>query len=234
MPQAKLTKPIELSIRTGPAAEEDWDAKDAEAEISDDDEYLESSDESIILDIEPDENLDARLSGIDSSKIPLRAKYCRHSKKIVAKYDHYCAIIGTCIGEKNHCRFWWFLLFNTILLSYGLAITHSGFHDTPARVGTWLNQNGYALALAIILWFLLITFGGLWCFHCFLAVSNMTSYEFMRADRISYLKGTRDFDLPYSNGLCSNLRYFCWYSDGMVARLRRVEWEPKVWPPLQP
>lgn len=55
---------------------------------------------------------------------PLRSHYCRVCERRVATYDHHCFVIGTCIGEKNHCRFWWFLFFQSISLC--LAITSVG------------------------------------------------------------------------------------------------------------
>jgi len=190
-----------------------------------DSEYELNSDEDYDIDFEPDENRDTQLSGVPVSKIPLRTKYCRQSRKFVAKYDHFCGIIGTCIGERNHFRFWLFLLGNTVMLCYGLAVVHSGFHDTKAEVGAWLEMNGHALAIAILLWILLFTFGGLFCFHCFLAMGSLTSYEFMRTEKISYLEGTRDFDLPFSRGLCTNLKHFV-MQDGAVALLLGREWKP--------
>jgi DHHC palmitoyltransferase len=50
---------------------------------------------------------------------PLRSHHCRicgkqqqnkkHAAACVAMFDHHCDFVGTCIGERNHCRFWWFL-----------------------------------------------------------------------------------------------------------------------------
>lgn len=39
-----------------------------------------------------------------SSWPPLRAHYCKEAGEWVAKYDHWCPMLGTPIGEKNHCR----------------------------------------------------------------------------------------------------------------------------------
>mmetsp|Transcript_11801 Transcript_11801/g.15322 ORF Transcript_11801/g.15322 Transcript_11801/m.15322 type:complete len:428 (+) Transcript_11801:133-1416(+) len=198
---------------------------DSNDEDTTDSEYDLFSDDDFEVDLEPDEGLDSRLSGVDISRVPLRTKYCRQSQKFVAKYDHFCGVIGTCIGERNHFRFWLFLLGNTIMICYGVVVVHSGFRDTTAKFEVWIGENGHALAVMIVLVFLLLVVGGLFCFHCFLLIGNVTSYEFMRTEKISYLAGTKDFDLPFSRGLCTNLTS-CIVQDGLIAMLLRREWKP--------
>ena len=61
----------------------------------------------------------------------------------------------------------------------------------------------------------------------------LQSYEFMRSDKIDYLQGTKDFDLPYSRGLCKNLNIFC-CNDGFIYYLRELigiasDWKPTAW-----
>jgi hypothetical protein len=58
---------------------------------------------------------------------PLRSKHCRFCDRCVPKYDHHCMLIGTCIGEKNHCRFWWYLLCETVAIAVGLSVVRRGF-----------------------------------------------------------------------------------------------------------
>jgi len=189
----------------------------------------ESSDEedTFELEIEPNEELDSQLSQVPLEKVPIRSKFCRNSQMYVASYDHFCGILGTCIGERNHFRFWCFLLANTIGLCISIVIVHSGFRDTRALLSTWINYNGHAFAATMLLSLLLIPIGSLLVFHSFLACASMTSYEFLRSEKISYLKGTRDFDLPFSKGIRFNLKRFC-ILDGL--RLMFVsEWKPRVW-----
>ena len=185
------------------------------------------------LDFDPNEEEDARAAGVSSaSRIPIRSKYCRHSRRMVPTFDHFCAFLGTCIGEKNRCRFWWFLFFQTITFAKGLIIIHSGFHDTRAEVGLWLSYNGHALAAAVVMWIFFVSVGSLFLLHTFLAMANMTSYEFMRSDKVWYLAGTRDFDLPFSTGALSNLKFFC-FSDALCTRpMADGSWEPRKWPPV--
>lgn len=53
---------------------------------------------------------------------PLRAQHCKFCARCVAKFDHHCFVLGTCVGEKNHCRFWWFLVLQSLEIALGLTI----------------------------------------------------------------------------------------------------------------
>jgi len=159
--------------------------------------------------------------------LPYRAIYCKQERRWVAMFDHYCGVLGTPIGEKNHSRFWWYLFVQLQALCYAVGIVHSGFQNNVIA-SKWYGINAHALWTAIVLYILVIFVGSLWGFHTWLALTNTTSYEFMRNDRIDYLRGTKDFDLPYSAGVVNNLRMFC-CNDGLLARMRGYEWEPVQW-----
>ena len=88
---------------------------------------------------------------------------------------------------------WTPLSFDTFLWWFCSIISLFIFFYTIFYTG-----NAHQLWSAIFLYFLVLFVGGLWIFHTWLACTNMTSYEFMRSDRIDYLQGTKDFDLPYS------------------------------------
>ncbi|GBG34080.1 Protein S-acyltransferase 10 [Hondaea fermentalgiana] len=195
----------------------------------DDDDTDSEASEGFVLDVEPDEALDESLGHVQRSRVPMRAKFCRNSQRYVATYDHYCGVLGTCIGEKNHCRFWWFLLTHTLGLAYMTRVVQSGFQDTKAEVGTWLDHNTHALLVFLVVVILLCAVGSLLLFHTFLACAAMTSYEFLRADKISYLEGTRDFDLPFSRGLRTNLHRFCILDGIKLFCVAHEEWRPRQW-----
>ena len=46
-------------------------------------------------------------------------------------------------------------------------------------------------------------------YHTMLALSNSTSWEWMRADRISYMRGFKPWQLPFDRGLVWNGMYVC-------------------------
>ncbi|CAM9244784.1 unnamed protein product, partial [Ectocarpus fasciculatus] len=202
-------------------------------------------------------------------KVPLRSHHCRECGRCVATFDHHCKVIGTCIGERNHCRFWWFLLAQTVSLAEAIRITMSGFSDggdrytfnfspavgevaagattptmTTTAEGSWASRNGLALACSFCLWPCFALAVVLLVTHSWMATSSLTSYECLRgggsgSDSLEYLEETREFDLPFSEGLLGNLRGFCCSRDDLRIRggwLRSAgraatvaDWRPRLW-----
>lgn len=168
--------------------------------------------------------------------LPLRARWCRRSERYVAKYDHYCHIIGTCVGERNHCRFWWFLLTQSSAMAWAIGIAISGVRYRTGWVSWWVH-NGEVFACTAFLWVIFLSVFSLCCFHTFLAMSNMTTFELHKGSRIDYLADFEECDLPFSKGLCTNIRLFCWVlprgtsgiDAGVGPRNRKLRWLPAIW-----
>ena len=41
--------------------------------------------------------------------LPIRGKYTKKHGRVVAKFDHYCYMLGNSVGEMNHGLFYRFL-----------------------------------------------------------------------------------------------------------------------------
>eukprot|EP00804_Cyclotella_cryptica_P000291 CCRYP_010220-RA/>CCRYP_010220-RA protein AED:0.00 eAED:0.00 QI:57/-1/1/1/-1/0/1/246/329 len=150
---------------------------------------------------------------------PLRSHHCNICNACVATFDHHCLFLNTCIGERNHFRFWMFLVLNVAGLNYALEIVSSG-HVVKAL--SWVDSGGgdntshIRLIGALILLFskmylypILIVTTILLTIHTALALGNSTSFEFGKAaGHIDYLRGTRMMDFPFSAGVCNNIRIF--------------------------
>eukprot|EP00940_MAST-03C_sp_MAST-3C-sp2_P001306 g1306.t1 len=158
--------------------------------------------------------------------LPLRARWCRQSRRFVAKYDHFCTVLGTCVGERNHCRFWWFLLFQSAAAAWAVTLVMTGI-EYRLSWSNWFQTNAQHVMCALILWSVFLTVFSLLGFHTFLAASNMTSFELMRGSRIDYLADFDECDLPFSQGLSKNLRLFCC---GQTSP-RKNDWLPILWAP---
>ena len=67
--------------------------------------------------------------------LPIRAKYCKKHGFIVAKFDHFCYLIGNSVGELNHGRFYRLLLVQVMSIWTGfwlLSRTYLTFQTTLA------------------------------------------------------------------------------------------------------
>lgn len=233
---------IELTVsRKGKSVSraDDSEAEEEEKQELEDDEEVEidlqepEGEDEIALDIDDEDDGAAFLTW--KAWPPMRAGYCKAAKRWVSMYDHFCPFLNTPIGERNHCRFWWFLFFQCGAINWAIAICHTGFIEHTWDGGAWMSVNGHALATAFFLYLMLLFVGPLFLFHTFLAICNITTYEFLRSDEVDYLKGTQDFDLPFANSFCFNLRFFCCEQDALTrwlcfSRMKKSKgWNPHKW-----
>lgn len=136
---------------------------------------------------------------------PMRAKHCFTCGHCVRRFDHHCPWLGNCVGERNHRFFWFFLVVETALTAWGVAIAWSGI---SLKSGEWFQAN-LLIFLSLLATFLCtIIVGLLFLYHSYLMLTGQSTWEQASRYRIHYLKDLPDFSNPFNEGcICNVLRF---------------------------
>ncbi len=131
---------------------------------------------------------------------PLRTKHCRSCNRCVATYDHHCPWIGNCVGEKNRRFFFIFLVLQLFETTWAFIIS-LGIYKHLTDPNDWIAINFLALISSITTGFFILMVGSLVFFHYFLASNNLTTWEFLSWNKISYMKvWPKRYGSPFAQG----------------------------------
>jgi len=104
------------------------------------------------LDEQDDGTFQTKMDFADiADDFPLRSRYCKQADRVVPKFDHYCTLLGTPIGERNHALFWMYLVAQSIIILWGISIVSSGFIGTILFPQRWAGNNALAITNMVIL-----------------------------------------------------------------------------------
>lgn len=147
----------------------------------------------------------------------LRSRHCHDCRRCIEKFDHHCHWIGKCIGHGNQHLFWMFLLTETVVIMWVLAIILQEISSTnPAerflhrpvwKICVW----GFVL-LPLLLG--LLASGGLLLFHTYLLCTNQTTFEYAARWKVDYLKDIPSTRNPFDKGCINNLADACCFKLG--------------------
>lgn len=161
---------------------------------------------------------------------PLRTKHCTSCERCIRTHDHHCPWLGVCIGEYNRCKFWWLSLVQfpeCIWILYCIFICLfkadlSGSRPTIFDICSMIFIAGNALFIAFLSLLLVI-------YHLFLAYNNLTTWENLAWNKISYLKPFPDTqNSPFSKGHIYNMAIFCipcYVDDLIIGDEGEIIWE---------
>lgn len=145
---------------------------------------------------------------ICDKNVSYNSKHCGQCNRCVAAFDHHCSWINNCVGYKNYKQFFAAIIFLEGFLSFQLGssiyVIYS-LSNTAGNLNTIFN-NALVYTMmsisALITCFLCVSNGILICFHIYLKLKNITTYEFIvkrrkNSSKVSHRADIQKYYEPY-------------------------------------
>jgi palmitoyltransferase len=103
--------------------------------------------------------------------------------RIVAKFDHYCYMIGNSVGELNHGLFYRLVFVQVVSIWMGVWLCEHAFLGFTSTM-LWSVANIPLIIMNLVSWLVGIPMSILLCIHTFNALTSSTTYEFMKLEKL--------------------------------------------------
>lgn len=141
---------------------------------------------------------------------PLRTKHCKECEACVAKYDHHCFWLGSCIGELNLRKFWIMLSLQVITYSLMFYLSILGLNQSQVDLvsiePSTSNSYGTFVLTAIISFSSSFFVAALWILTTYSILTNQTSWEQTSRAKITYLQEYSEDFHPFHKSFLNNIK----------------------------